>query len=570
MIKNKIITKGLVFGIVFLFIGLGGISSIGGNIEKISIQSTNEAPIGAPLNDDYVDAYWKCDECDGSTLEDSSGHNYDGTIYEPAWVTGQSGCALDLDGVDDCVDLDAYSEDLGFNKTDDLIFSIWFRSDSTDGGFLYCIAGPKHVPEARIELCANGSVYFHVHTSVCGIEIFSEANHNDGSWHHAEIIFNGITANPTLEIYIDDEFEGTTTQWLCEVADTDFEKTKIGRRAQSETNYFRGQIDEFKIIKYPGGNRQNPPEISGPSNGKPGEEYYYTFVTDDPEGDEVYIFIDWGDTTFTDWFGPFQPGQEVIVSHSWGNDGTYEIKAKSQDRWHYSRWSDAYPVKIGNVPPDVPIISGPTIGGVGTSYKYMVFSTEPDGDEVYYYIDWGDGENSGWDGPYLSGKTAILNHIWTSPGTYLVKAKAKDIYNEQSAWTDSIVVTIVENDLPTTPTIDGPTSGKAGIPHTYTFTSTDPDGNAVSYYIRWGDGSTTNWTTFQPPGTPCTVNHVWDKRGNYNIEAKAKDIYDAESDWAKFKINIPRTRMIRSSLLIRFLEGFPLLEVFLRAMNLLR
>ena len=175
-------------------------------------------------------------------------------------------------------------------------------------------------------------------------------------------------------------------------------------------------------------------------------------------------------------------------------------------------------------------------------------------------MDWGDGENSGWDGPYPSGETVTLSHTWTSPGTYLVKAKAKDIYNEQSAWTDSIVVTIVENDLPTTPTIDGPTSGKAGIPHTYTFTSTDPDGNAISYYIKWGDGSITNWTSFQPSGSPCTVIHNWEFQGKYTIEAKAKDVYDAESDWAELKINIPRNRIISSSLLIRFLEQFPVIQ----------
>ncbi|MFX0202258.1 MAG: FG-GAP repeat domain-containing protein, partial [Candidatus Hodarchaeota archaeon] len=55
---------------------------------------------------------------------------------------------------------------------------------------------------------------------------------------------------------------------------------------------------------------------------------------------------------------------------------------------------------------------------------------------------------------------------------------------------------------PNPPIIDGPPSGKAGNPYTYTFTSTDPDGDDVSYYIKWGDGEITDWTAFQASGPP--------------------------------------------------------------------
>ncbi|UCF49271.1 MAG: hypothetical protein JSU91_05860, partial [Thermoplasmatales archaeon] len=432
-------------------------------------------------------------------------------------------------------------------------------------GYIYCISGIENVPEALIELCPNGSIHFKVWTSVCGIEAYSKENHNDGSWHQAVIYFNGITAKPTMEIYIDDEMEGNRTKWLCEVINTDFNKVKMGRRAQSGTKFFEGIIDEFKIIKYPNGNEQDPPEIIGPYSGYPQVEYEFTFTTEDPEGDETYLFIDWGDTTFTDWFGPFTPGEEVVVSHKWSQEGAYEIIAKSKDYWDDSRWSDVHNMGIGNVNPDIPKINGPTIGGTGTLYQYELYTTDPDGDDVYYFMDWDDGDNSGWIGPFASGESVKLNHTWTSQGSYYLKAKAKDIYNAESSWSDSFVVTIVENDPPTNPTIDGPNKAKVGVLHTFIFTSTDSDGDDVSYYIDWGDDTTTSWSSFQSSGSDYIEDHEWKKQGKYTIEAKAKDIYNAESDWTQLEVEIPRNRAIYLSLFNRILELFP---IIIRVLNI--
>ena len=64
---------------------------------------------------------------------------------------------------------------------------------------------------------------------------------------------------------------------------------QVGRMVLiSESNYGvpGNELDEFKITKYPGGNEQNPPDIDGQTIGKPGVEYDYTFVANDPEGDD--------------------------------------------------------------------------------------------------------------------------------------------------------------------------------------------------------------------------------------------------------------------------------------------
>jgi hypothetical protein len=89
--------------------------------------------------------------------------------------------------------------------------------------------------------------------------------------------------------------------------------------------------------------------------------------------------------------------------------------------------------------------NGPVNGAVGTSYTYSSFTSDPDGDDIYYLFDWGDGTDSGWIGPYNSGDTGSASHKWTSRGTYKIKVKAKDTYNAESVWSDPLSVIIPRN-----------------------------------------------------------------------------------------------------------------------------
>lgn len=87
-----------------------------------------------------------------------------------------------------------------------------------------------------------------------------------------------------------------------------------------------------------------------------------------------------------------------------------------------------------NNPPNTPDINGPSSGKPGTIYTYTMITTDPDNDNVYYYVDWGDNTNSGWLGPYISGAQASTTHSWNAQGTYTVKLKAKDVHSAESDW----------------------------------------------------------------------------------------------------------------------------------------
>jgi len=87
-----------------------------------------------------------------------------------------------------------------------------------------------------------------------------------------------------------------------------------------------------------------------------------------------------------------------------------------------------------NQPPETPDIDGPTEGTAGEQYTYEICSTDPEGDDIVYCIDFGDDTGEVCVGPFPSGTCASVNHTWTEEGTYTVKAKATDIYGAESDW----------------------------------------------------------------------------------------------------------------------------------------
>ena len=67
-------------------------------------------------------------------------------------------------------------------------------------------------------------------------------------------------------------------------------------------------------------------------------------------------------------------------------------------------------------------------------YDYTIKTTDAENHQVYYFIDWGDGNTTGWLGPYNSGEQITVNHTWQTKATFTVKAKAKDTLDAESEW----------------------------------------------------------------------------------------------------------------------------------------
>lgn len=87
---------------------------------------------------------------------------------------------------------------------------------------------------------------------------------------------------------------------------------------------------------------------------------------------------------------------------------------------------------IANSPPSAPTIEGPPSGSAGTSYTYGLCSSDPDQDDITYCIDFGDGSGEVCVGPFPSGTCTQVPHAWSSQGSYIITATAKDSKGAES------------------------------------------------------------------------------------------------------------------------------------------
>jgi outer membrane protein assembly factor BamB len=118
---------------------------------------------------------------------------------------------------------------------------------------------------------------------------------------------------------------------------------------------------------------------------------------------------------------------------------------------------------------------------------------------------------------------------------------------------------------PATPSITGDENGHVRRKHDYTIVSSDPDNDNISYYIDWGDGKSTDWTTPTPSDQAIILSHTWQKKGTYTVKAKARDGHGMESNWGTLSITMPLTYepphfRFLNWLLERFPHAFPILR----------
>jgi hypothetical protein len=128
---------------------------------------------------------------------------------------------------------------------------------------------------------------------------------------------------------------------------------------------------------------------------------------------------------------------------------------------------------------------------------------------------------------------------------------------------------------PSTPTISGETNGNVGKEYTYSILSTDPEDHDLYYYVKWGDDTSSGWIGPCVSGETVELKHIWQTKGTYIIEVKAKDSFGAESDWVKLQVTMPKNKAINTPFLqffYNFLHShpnlFPILQKIIQRLGL--
>jgi len=103
--------------------------------------------------------------------------------------------------------------------------------------------------------------------------------------------------------------------------------------------------------------------------------------------------------------------------------------------------------------------------------------------------------------------------------------------------TIEVELTVTNNELintiPDVPDIpDGPTAGTVSFDYAFEAATTDPDGDQLYYQFFWGDDTFSDWLGPYPGDEKISGSHAWSQAGNYIVQARVKDQYDAESPWS--------------------------------------
>jgi len=154
-------------------------------------------------------------------------------------------------------------------------------------------------------------------------------------------------------------------------------------------------------------------------NGGPtwGSDHYYFWE----EGYDALFYFEYTET-------PYYHTSGDTIAHI---NKTYAVK---NIRLILATLADLSEVSIRNNPPGKPVLTGSDKGVINQAYNLSIATTEPEGEDVYYFIEWGDGQVDEWVGPYESGITVEITHQWNKKGTYIINAKAKDINGIESDW----------------------------------------------------------------------------------------------------------------------------------------
>lgn len=87
-------------------------------------------------------------------------------------------------------------------------------------------------------------------------------------------------------------------------------------------------------------------------------------------------------------------------------------------------------------------IEGPPWGLINTLYSFYINLSEPSTEILFIKWDWGDGTITEWLGPFSAEDPLTATHQWSQKGTYAIRGKVKDLYGQESNWSNPHLISI--------------------------------------------------------------------------------------------------------------------------------
>ncbi|MDB5238675.1 MAG: Ig domain protein group 2 domain protein [Candidatus Parcubacteria bacterium] len=249
-------------------------------------------------------------------------------------------------------------------------------------------------------------------------------------------------------------------------------------------------------------------------------------------------------------FGATQ-GRMIAWGHGqWGQGGTGGSPASADTACYLAQGGDVWdfnvtqqqipftftvpPPAVVNQAPGPVVIEGPTTVNAGTTNTYTVHAPDPDGDNVYYRIDY-DGDHSSIDqtlGTVPSDTKESFNKTFPSGGTYTIYAQAVDTSGAASGWfpynvtvnsAKTFTIQILGSGSGTITSSPGGLSCSSG-----TCSASFPNGTFVTFSGSAGGGS--NFTSWggacggftAPNSCKLTMNSDYSGTATFNTNAPAQ------------------------------------------------
>jgi hypothetical protein len=339
----------------------------------------------------------------------------------------------------------------------DTIFNLWNMEELEDNHFADLLADiPATEVICTFEPCFSGGFLDDVVVPPGPVVASSACRHDEYSWAMQNLLYDEYVFYWTAAVKGEDAFG--------EPADADYNED--GYITMDEAFIYAEEHDEAseepQYGDYPEGigdlftlwpNSQEPDKPTQPEGPEScSKNEYVTFSTSatEPDGEDVFYRFDWGDGTYSDWVGPYAPGETGEALNNWSELGEYEIRASAKDiNGVQSDWSDPSTIIIEpNLNPEKPTISGPKIAMTGKELEFIIESVDPDDHDLYYFVIWDDGTYENWVGPYPSGEQVAFNHTYTEGGSITIKTMVKDIVNGKSGQTSYKIHVIKDRAAP--------------------------------------------------------------------------------------------------------------------------